>query len=136
MSVTQPAESSPITPAVTPDSTASMKRRRSSSSAFALMISCALRLEIDRHLFEGRAEPADIVAGKTVFELNVQIALAHLLGGGDQLSDRHHQTVREARPIQIAEVSSVSARSTYIIAKTNCYRPRNCPSWANSMMLY
>ena len=58
----------------------------------------ALRLQVDGHLFERRTEAADVVARKPVGELNVQIALAHLLGGADELADRHDEPVCEDEP--------------------------------------
>ncbi len=78
-----------------------------------------LGLKIDRHLLEGRSEPANVVASRAVSSCTLR--LPWLTSCAAPISLRIGVTKRFAntRPVQIAEVSSVRARSTYISEKTN-----------------
>ena len=89
-----------MTPAVTPASTASEKRRRSSMTSLARQDLVALRLQLQQHLVEGVAERGDVAVGDAHGHRDVEIAGRHLVGGADQLADRPHQAVgdRDAGP--------------------------------------
>ena len=87
-----------MTPADTPDRTASVKRRRSSDCACVARISerCALRsttIELKR-LRQG----AQVAFRAVERNGGRQIALAHTVRRADQPADRHHQAVGDAQP--------------------------------------
>ena len=83
-SVTRAAPSRPITPAETPDSTASVKRRRSSILSLAASSSVALRLQLARHGVEGGGERADVAGRAARRHVHVEIAGRDLLRRADQ----------------------------------------------------
>ena len=82
-----------MTPAVTPASTASEKRRRSSTRSLALQDLVALRFQLQQHLVERVAERGDVAVGGAHRHRDVEIAGRHLVGRADQLADRPHQPV-------------------------------------------
>ena len=82
-----------MTPALTPASTASVKRRRSSFCRLAETSALRWRIELAGHAVEGAAEQSDFVVVALDFDLRLEIAFRHALGRADQAGDRPHQTV-------------------------------------------
>ena len=88
-----PEASTPMTPAVTPASTASEKRRRSSTRSLAFRIS--LRCDFSSCSILLNVSPSEATSPSEARTGNgdVEIAGRHLVGGADQLADRPHQPV-------------------------------------------
>ena len=91
--VTRPSPSMPITPAVTPDSTASVNRRRLSIWSLADEQLGALAPELLGHVVEGLAEIAEVALRLLGRNADGEVALRHLLGGVDQPPDGRDQPV-------------------------------------------
>ena len=90
-----------MTPAVTPASTASEKRRRSSIRSLArTRISLRCDFSSSSILLNVSPSERDIAVGGAHRNRDVEIAGRHLVGGADQLADRPHQPVgdRDAGP--------------------------------------
>jgi len=82
-----PAPSTLNTPADTPASTASVSRRRVSSSLLAATSSPRCCLDLAGHAVERARELAELVIGRPLLYADREIAAAHLLGGRHQAAD-------------------------------------------------
>ena len=96
--VMAPSLSTPTTPAGTPESTASMKARRSSLSALASIRPVCCWSKLRGHLVERVAKMAKVAIGSARRHMDVEVAGADLVGCADQAADRPDQPVRPGQP--------------------------------------
>ena len=90
-----PSASRPTTPAVTPDSTASMKRRRSSSLVLALTSSSRWLLSSEVMVLKVEPSTARSPSAGSTSTFTARLPSRDLLGRADQPADRRHQAVGE-----------------------------------------
>ena len=93
-----PSASTPMTPALAPASTASVKRRRLSIMIARAHQVVALGAQLLRHLVEGLAELGEVALPAPHRHLHIEIAGRNQIGGADQAADRRDQPVREIEP--------------------------------------
>ena len=91
----RPAGSMPMTPALTPASMASVKRRRASIGFAGVDQIVALLLQLIGHQVEGLGQGLQIVRALDDRDLGVEIAARHAARGIEQAHDRGHQLVGE-----------------------------------------
>ena len=126
--LTWPCPSTPMTPALAPASTASVKRRRLSMTSRARMMSSCwvrsswvMRLKVSPRLARS---PSDWRTGTRTYRLPVETRLAA------PIRRRIGATSRLAKlsPIQTADSSTISAITVYISAKATCTPSRRASS--------
>ena len=111
MADTRPRRSSPITPALTPDSTVSMKRLRSWASSLAAFSALCWSCQIAGHAIEGVGQGGDLGRSAGAVDPRGQVAARDLTRRLDQPPDRAEMLLAADIPSQTAPTSTSSAVS-------------------------